>query len=323
MSSSERVADEDDSVKIQDDDDDFPSNHNMTPTESIALLDVQFSDKFIPIIERLQQELAESKTRVVGIIEEYERKLSDLQQEQQQQNEIAPPSASTLLVTTTTTSSSSYNDLPHSMRKSWELHQEQLAKTRLEKEKQSLVNQVRDLEKTVDKLQFNNIQHQRNIKNIEREKSELEKQIQSLEKTLQQANEKFQKQLIQSRKDRERLLSDNRDELQNAETLYQDEIRQLKTALKKEQEKSSTYKSKFEDQEKQLGFVQYEFKQKIQQLESDNRRLSSELKSIKQLNSETQSNVATHIKNAGSSNLSTSSSLESPRYYSRYNNLYY
>ncbi|KAG2392343.1 hypothetical protein C9374_012595 [Naegleria lovaniensis] len=293
------------------------------PSSLADSIDSQLSCYFVPLIEKLQNEIVESKAKICTIIDGYENKIAQLKSSITTTTSFPSPSLSEPHNTTST---------PHSegssyfltLRKSMEFHQEQLTRSRLEKEKQALQTQLKDMEKSMDKIQFSNTQYQRNLKNIEREKAELEKQIISLEKIIHQNNEKYQKLLVQTRKEKEKLLADNREEIQTLENNYQEEIRQLRQAIKKEQEKTLSFKIKFEDAEKQLSFLQHETKLKIQGLESENRRLQSDLKTAKQMDDTNKPSLSTAKSSSYSNLYSSVDRLESPRYYGRYNsNVYY
>ncbi|KAF0978532.1 hypothetical protein FDP41_002352 [Naegleria fowleri] len=309
-----------------------PTIKDDHPSSLVDSIDSQLSNHFVPLIEKLQNEIVESKAKICTIIDGYENKIAQLKTSINNTPNDANNTTTTLLQSSpsllephTSASTLHSEGSPYflTLRKSMEFHQEQLTRSRLEKEKQTLQTQLKEMEKNVDKIQFSNTQYQRNLKNIEREKAELEKQIISLEKIIHQNNEKYQKLLVQTRKEKEKLLADNREEIQNLENNYQEEIRQLRQAIKKEQEKTLSYKAKFEDAEKQLSFLQHETKLKIQGLESENRRLQSDLKTAKQM--EDSSNKSSLTAATKSSNMYSSvDRLESPRYYGRYNpNVYY
>jgi chromosome segregation ATPase len=167
-----------------------------------------------------------------------------------------------------------------------QLEREMQQKILTEREKKRMQTQQRDYEIQIEKQNQDLKSLERKYKNLERQKLEMSTLLQTEEKNFAKLQEKMLRQAQFHKKEVERLLDENRTEVQSIETHYKEEIEQEKKKARKEVEKMTAMHQRAEEQFQQESKLLGSFKKEIESVEADKKELErKEGKEIKRSSS--------------------------------------
>jgi hypothetical protein len=129
-----------------------------------------------------------------------------------------------------------------------QLERDAQQKASIEKDRRKFIAQQREFEQTIEKLTSENKILERKFKNLERQRAELSALLQTEEKNAAKLNDKILKQAHFHKKEVERILQENRAELQALSNQHQEELEQERRKARKELEKLIQQHQRIEDQ---------------------------------------------------------------------------